>query len=83
MDIDYIGVNGVIVLSGVKFKYYVIIDYNFINNCFDLIENVFKIFFCILFIILCCLDLILRKIKLENIFCDIKVVEFIIEGEIE
>ncbi len=28
-DIDYIGVNSAIALSGVKFKYYVIIDHNF------------------------------------------------------
>ncbi len=82
-DIDYIGVNGAIALSGVKFKYYVIIDHNFTNNRFDLIENVLKTSFCTLFTTPRCLDLILRKIKLENILCAIKVVEPITEGEIE
>ncbi len=48
-DIDYIGVNGAIALSGVKFKYYVIIDHNLTNNRFDLIENVLKTSFCTLF----------------------------------
>lgn len=83
LDIDYLGVNGAIALTDVKFKYYVIIDHNFTHNRFDLVEKVLKTPSCTLFTTPRCLDLILRKIKFENIICDIKVVEPITEGEIE
>ena len=82
-NIDYIGVNGAIALNDVKFKYYVIIDHNFTNNRFDLVTKVLSNSSCTLFTTPRCLDLILRKIRFENIICKIKVIEPITENEVE
>ena len=80
-DIDYLGVNGAIALDGVHFKYYVIIDHNFIDKRFDLVTKVLKSN-CTFFTTPRCLDLILRKFSPDAICCTIKVVELITRGEI-
>ena len=81
-DIDYFGVNGAIALEGIKFKYYVIIDHNFINKKFDLVIKILQSN-CIFFTTARCLDLILRKISYDDIYCKIKIIELITEGEID
>jgi len=81
-DIDYVGVNGSISLEDVDFSYYVIIDYNFTRNRFDLVEKVLGTR-CTLFTIPRCLDLVLRRVEYSRIRCRIKVVELVCEGQIE
>lgn len=81
-DVDYIGTNGSISLPNIKFKYYVIIDHNFTNNRFDLVFKVLQSD-CVLFTTPRCLDLILRKIRPDQIKCQVKVIETITEGKIE
>ena len=82
-DIDYIGVNGSISLDHVQFKYYVIIDFNFTQNRFDLVLKVLQSQ-CTFFTTPRCLDIILRKINPKEIKCQIKVIETITEeGEVE
>jgi len=81
-DMDYMGVNGAISLSNVKFKYYVIIDHNFTCKRFDLVLKVLQSD-CIFFTTPRCLDTILRKVSTDDIRCKIKVVELITDGKIE
>lgn len=81
-DIDYFGVNGAIALTDINFKYYVIIDHNFIKNRFNLVLKVLNSP-CIFFTTPRCLDLILRKISPKNIQCQIKLIELITKNEIE
>ena len=81
-DIDYVGVNGAIALDEVSFSYYVIIDFNFTRNRFDLVKKILASR-CTLFTIPRCLDLMLRRVPAAEIRCDIKVVELICEGEVE
>lgn len=77
-DIDYVGINGAISFSNIDFKYYVIIDFNFTQNRFDLVLKVLQSQ-CTFFTTPRCLDIILRKIKPEQIQCQIKVIETITE----
>ena len=74
--IDYMGVNGSISLDYVKFKYYVIIDHTFIMNKFDLVEKILSLNLT-LFTNPRCLDLILRRKKIESIQCKIRIIEMI------
>lgn len=78
-DVDYIGVNGAIALDSIQFSTYVIIDRRFVENRFDLVEKVLKTN-CTLFTTARCLDSILRKVGLEYIICNIKVIEPITYG---
>lgn len=82
-DVDYIGINGAIALNHIDFKYYVIIDFNFTHKRFDLVLKVLQSQ-CTFFTTPRCLDIILRKVKPEQIQCKIKVIETITEeGEVE
>ncbi|WP_196085112.1 lipopolysaccharide biosynthesis protein, partial [Acinetobacter sp. Res13-Abat-PEC15-P5-02] len=81
-DIDYIGINGSISLDHVHFKYYVIIDFNFTRNRFDLVLKVLQSQ-CTFFTTHRCLDIILRKISPDQIKCQIKIIETITEGVVE
>lgn len=81
-DIDYIGVNGAISLKHINYKYYVIIDHNFIKDRFDLVKEVLQTS-CIFFTTARCLDAILREIPFENIQCTFKVLEVITRNEVE
>lgn len=81
-DIDYIGVNGAIALNNVHFKHYVIIDHDFIKNRFDLVKRVLNTE-CNFFTTARCLDIILQKLKLEEIACKFKVIEIVSSGKNE
>ncbi|MFW2095268.1 MULTISPECIES: lipopolysaccharide biosynthesis protein [unclassified Acinetobacter] len=81
-DIDYIGINGSISLDYVQFKYYVIIDFNFTKNRFDLVLKVLQSQ-CTFFTTHRCLDIILRRINPDQIKCQIKVIETITDGVTE
>lgn len=81
-DIDYMGVNGAITLPNIQFKYYVIIDHDFIRNRFDLVTKVLQMQ-CIFFTTARCLDEILKKMHLADIRCDFKVIEIISAGKNE
>ena len=81
-DIDYIGINGSISLDYVHFKYYVIIDFNFTKNRFDLVLKVLQSQ-CTFFTTHRCLDIILRRINPDQIKCQIKIIETITEGIVE
>lgn len=81
-DIDYMGVNGAISCQEIHFKYYVIIDHNFVMEKFDLVKAVLNTP-CTLFTTPRCLDLILRKMNFSQIKSDIKVLEVITRNEIE
>ncbi|MDA0695332.1 MAG: lipopolysaccharide biosynthesis protein [Proteobacteria bacterium] len=75
-DIDYIGVNGAISLKNIHFSHYIIIDHNFIDCRFDLVQDVLKTD-CIFFTTPRCLDMILRRINFQDIHCQIKTIETI------
>ncbi|ENX36827.1 hypothetical protein F889_00078 [Acinetobacter colistiniresistens] len=81
-NIDYIGMNGAIALDSVKFSSYVIIDHNFIDCRFDLVEKVLKTN-CTFFTTPRCLDMILRKVTYDEIHCQIKTIETITDGIVE
>ena len=81
-DIDYIGVNGAISLNEIKFSRYIIIDHNFIESRFDLVQKVLDTN-CIFFTTPRCLDAILRKVDFKNISCQIKTIETIKDNVIE
>lgn len=81
-DIDYIGVNGAISLNEIKFSRYIIIDHNFIESRFDLVQKVLDTD-CIFFTTPRCLDAILRKVDFKNIACQIKTIETIKDNVIE
>lgn len=81
-DIDYMGVNGAITLAHVKFKYYVVIDHNFVADRFDLFREILQTR-CILFTTARCLDLILRTMPIEDVKCEIKTLEVITRNEVE
>ena len=81
-DIDYIGVNGAISLNEIKFSRYIIIDHNFIESRFDLVQKVLDTN-CIFFTTPRCLDAILRKVDFKNIACQIKTIETIKDNVIE
>ena len=72
--LDYIGVNGAIALNEVTFQHYVIIDHDFVQNRFDLVERVLDTA-CNFFTTARCLDYILRKVKIEQIRCQFKIIE--------
>lgn len=81
-DVDYMGVNGAISLAHTDFKYYVIIDHNFTENRFDLVQKALQR--CqVFFTTPRCLDLILRKLDPSEIPCKIRVIEPITDGKIE
>ena len=82
IDIDYIGVNGAISLNEIKFSRYIIIDHNFIERRFDLVQKVLDTD-CIFFTTPRCLDAILRKVDFKNIACQIKTIETIKDNVIE
>ncbi|OTG67352.1 lipopolysaccharide biosynthesis protein [Acinetobacter silvestris] len=82
LDFDYIGVNGAISLTPIKFKHYIIIDHNFIVNRFDLVLQVLNCD-CTFFTTPRCLDLILRRVQISNIKCSIKVIETISHNVID
>ncbi|KAA8733189.1 lipopolysaccharide biosynthesis protein [Acinetobacter qingfengensis] len=81
-NLDYLGVNGAISLENINFKYYVIIDHNFIANRFDLVEKVLKTDG-IFFTTPRCLDSILRKIEFTNIQRKIQVIETVTHDHID
>ena len=81
-DIDYIGVNGAISLNEIKFSRYIIIDHNFIESRFDLVQKVLDTN-CIFFTTPRCLDAILRKVDFKNIACQIKTIETIKDNIVE
>lgn len=81
-EVDYIGVNGAIALNNVCFQHYVIIDHDFVRNRFDLIERVLDIP-CNFFTTARCLDYILRRVKIKQIHCQIKVIEITSNGKNE
>ncbi|MFP6842978.1 MAG: lipopolysaccharide biosynthesis protein [Acinetobacter sp.] len=82
IDIDYIGVNGAISLNEIKFSRYIIIDHNFIESRFDLVQKVLDTN-CIFFTTPRCLDAILRKVDFKNIACQIKTIETIKDNIVE
>lgn len=82
VDFDYIGVNGAIALANVCFKHYVIIDHDFIQNRFDLVKLVLQTE-CNFFTTARCLDMILQKVKFEQIRCKFKIIEIISSGKNE
>ena len=82
IDIDYIGVNGAISLNEIKFSRYIIIDHNFIERRFDLVQKVLDTD-CIFFTTPRCLDAILRKVDFKNIACQIKTIETIKDNIVE
>lgn len=81
-DLDYIGVNGAIELRNINFKAYIIIDHDFVLNRFDLVEKVLKSS-CIFFTVPRCLDIIISKVNICDIRCEIKVIEKITDNKIE
>lgn len=81
-QLDYIGVNGAIALSEVTFQHYVIIDHDFVQNRFDLVERVLDTA-CNFFTTARCLDYILRKVKIEQIRCQFKIIEITSHGKNE
>ena len=81
-EYDYFGLNGAISLNNTDFKYYVIIDHDFIRNRFDLVTKVLQMK-CIFFTTARCLDEILKKMHLADIRCDFKVLEIISAGKNE
>lgn len=80
--IDYLGINGAIALHEVTFKHYVIIDHDFINNRFDLVQQVLKTE-CNFFTTARCLNMILERIKPEQITCKFKIIEIMSSGKNE
>lgn len=81
-EIDYVGVNGAIALAHVFFKYYVIIDHDFIMNRFDLVLLVLKSK-CTFFTTMRCLDEILRRIDTDEIDCKFYIIEMIMNHKNE
>ena len=81
-QIDFIGMNGSIALANVTFKYYVIIDHDFVQQRFDLVQRVLKSN-CDFFTTARCLDEILRKTSIEEIYCKINVIEVFSSGKNE
>ena len=81
-DIDFVGMNGAIALTHINFKHYVIIDHDFIQNRFDLVQQVLNTR-CNFFTTARCLDEILKKISLQNIQCQIKIIEIMSTGKLE
>ncbi|MHA3983046.1 lipopolysaccharide biosynthesis protein [Acinetobacter venetianus] len=75
-DIDYIGVNGAIALDNIHYNSYIIIDHNFVDARFDLVEKVLQSN-CTFYTTPRCLDMILRRIRFTDIQCSIKTIETI------
>ncbi|MFW2011412.1 lipopolysaccharide biosynthesis protein [Acinetobacter bereziniae] len=80
---DYFGLNGAISLADTNFKYYVIIDHDFIENRFKLVTQILKNKECIFFTTPRCLELILRKYLSKEIQCTLKIIETITEKKLE
>lgn len=81
-DIDYIGVNGAIAFESITFSSYIIIDHNFVDCRFDLVLKVLNTN-CTFFTTPRCLDMILRQVRIEEIRCQIKIIETITDNVIE
>ncbi|WP_433847284.1 lipopolysaccharide biosynthesis protein [Acinetobacter proteolyticus] len=81
-DRDYIGVNGAIALDSISFSSYVIIDHNFVDCRFDLVQKVLNSD-CTFYTTPRCLDLILRHVRIKDIHCQIKTIETITDGQVE
>lgn len=81
-DIDYIGVNGAIALEGLHFNTYIIIDHNFVECRFDLVQKVLKSD-CTFYTTPRCLDMILRRVKFQDICCKFKTIETITRDIVE
>ncbi|RLZ11317.1 lipopolysaccharide biosynthesis protein [Acinetobacter sp. 2JN-4] len=81
-EIDYIGVNGAISLENIHYSTYIIIDHNFVDTRFDLVEKVLQTN-CTFYTTPRCLDMILRRVKFNNIHCNIKTIETITRGLME
>lgn len=82
-EYDYIGLNGAISLKNTPFKYYIIIDHNFIENKFDLVLIIINNPQCTFFTTARCLELILRQYDANQIQCTLKIIEIITENKIE
>ncbi|OUY08671.1 lipopolysaccharide biosynthesis protein [Acinetobacter populi] len=81
--IDYLGLNGAISLSHTQFKYYIVIDHDFVINKFNLILKILENTECIFFTTPRCLEIILRKYDIKNIKAHLKVIETITENKLE
>lgn len=81
-DIDYIGVNGAVSL-GIHFKYYILIDKNFITNRFDIVSQVLLNENCTLFTTPVCLNIMLNKMNFKKYKCQIKVIETVTEDKVK
>lgn len=81
-DIDYIGVNGAAALD-IHFKYYVLIDENFIINRFDIVKKILSNHDLTLFITPRCIHAVFKKIRFEKIKCQIKIIETVTENKIK
>lgn len=81
-DIDYIGVNGAIAFESITFSSYIIIDHNFVDCRFDLVRKVLNTD-CTFFTTPRCLDMILRQVRIDEIRCQIKIIETITDNIIE
>ncbi len=82
-EYDYFGLNGAISLNNTDFKYYVIIDHDFIQNKFDLVIKILEKKQYIFFTTPRCLELILRKYDYKKIKCTFKIIETITERKLE
>ncbi|WP_353166401.1 lipopolysaccharide biosynthesis protein [Acinetobacter sp.] len=82
-EYDYFGLNGAISLPDTNFKYYVIIDHDFIQNKFNLVTQILENKKCIFFTTPRCLELILRKYPYEEVQCTLQIIETITEKKLE
>ncbi|NHB58717.1 lipopolysaccharide biosynthesis protein [Acinetobacter sp. 194] len=81
-QVDFIGVNGSIALSNINFKHYVIIDHDFVQHRFDLVQQVLTSD-CNLFTTIRCMDEILKRVSIDQIVCVINIIEIYSSGKIE
>ncbi|MGE8684029.1 MAG: lipopolysaccharide biosynthesis protein [Acinetobacter sp.] len=78
---DFIGMNGAINLQDINFKYYVVIDENFVKSRWDLMLKILNIDG-VVFVTADCLKIIMEK-NINTISCVLKVIEPIKNMQIE
>ncbi|HCH7935198.1 MULTISPECIES: lipopolysaccharide core biosynthesis protein RfaZ [Providencia] len=77
---DFLGVNGAIALSEIKFKFYCIIDQSFVSKRVDLVRQIVSNDEITLFCNYLSLHEILKRIDLSEINCSFKILDLVKDG---
>ncbi|HGN1705955.1 TPA: lipopolysaccharide core biosynthesis protein RfaZ [Providencia rettgeri] len=77
---DFLGVNGAISLSNIKFRFYCIIDQSFVSNRIDLVRKIVSDDEITLFCNFLSLHEILKFIDVSEINCSFKILDLVTDG---